>query len=321
MKRFLVALVMVTLAGCAATTSAPTPAPAFGAPFLIDGWSVRLNWLRRVEDVRPDLSSLQGTQMWVLNIDATNQTGGEARAGDGYRVQGTNGDIVTANIISIVDPVFGADLAAGGKTSGSLTFNLPLGDTPAFALVAPGSGGIQVPVVQPTPTVRPSAAITPTGTPGRPTPSPAPTEPPANLVFGSTIRYPTSVCMAYGYAQIPLVIKVTNKGGMTSDYIWFKIGDLGALAGAKLVDASWSGGRYIWDQSILSASMGYLFVRGPQVKAHQSLTLKFSVQTIDIGLAQYDVVVLTGPETIATGTDLTPAGTDYGPLSTTMSFC
>ena len=78
-------------------------------------------------------------------------------------------------------------------------------------------------------------------------------------------------------------------------------------------------GAYV-GPSILSASMGYLFIRGPQVKAHQSLTLKFSVQPIDIGLAQYDVAVLTGPATISTAADLTATGTDYGLLPTTMSF-
>lgn len=148
MKRLIVLALL--LAGCASAppmaTPSPTAPPGFGRPFLVDGWSVTLNWLLPVERVRPGITSLEGTQMWVLNVDAMNQTGGEARAGDGYRLQGANGDIVTANMLSLVEPAFGADLAAGGKTSGSLTFNLPLGDAPALVLIAPGSDAVQVPV-------------------------------------------------------------------------------------------------------------------------------------------------------------------------------
>jgi hypothetical protein len=62
-------------------------------------------------------------------------------------------------------------------------------------------------------------------------------------------------------------------------------------------------------------------VRGPRIKAGKSVALKFSVQTIAMGLAQYDVEAFTGPDTISAASDLTPAGVDYGPLSTTMSFC
>jgi hypothetical protein len=137
--------VAVFVIGCKAAVPLPTNL-AFGHPFSVDGWSITLNSLDRIEIVRPDLAPLPGTEMWVLSIDATNQTGGEARAGDGYRLQGANGDIVSANPLSIVEPVFGADLAEGGHTSGRLTFNLPSSDAPVAVLVKPGGAQVSVPV-------------------------------------------------------------------------------------------------------------------------------------------------------------------------------
>lgn len=316
----------ILLAACQSTPAAPNgPAVAFGTPFMVDGWYITLVSLQPVEKVRPDIQSLAGTEMWVLAINASNETGSEASAGTGYRLEGANGDIVDANLLSIVDPVFGADLAAGGHTSGDLTFNLAIGDAPVYVLVAPGSDSVQVPVARSTvaPSAAPTPALTPTpATTSAPTPTPEPTPTPASLVFATEIHYGTLTCAGNGYAYTPFTIKVVNKGGSKSDYVWFKIGDLGALAGAKLNGANWASGEYLWDESIFSNSLGYLFVRGPQIKAHQSVTLKFNVQTIAFaGLSQYDVVAFTGPATITSEADLTATGTDYGPLSTTIQFC
>lgn len=139
-------LAVLLLVGCAAKAAvAPGPPPAFGHAFTIDGWSITLKSLDPIEHLRQGVQSLAGTELWVLEIDATNNTGKEARAGDGYRLQGTNGDIVDANLLSAIDPVFGATLASGGHTSGRLTFSLPTGDAPAAVLVSPGSDSVSVP--------------------------------------------------------------------------------------------------------------------------------------------------------------------------------
>lgn len=67
--------------------------------------------------------------------------------------------------------------------------------------------------------------------------------------------------------------------------------------------------------------MGTLFIRGPKIGAGKSMTLKWDVETIDLGRARYEVTAYTGPTDISSIADLTAVGPSWGPLTTFMSFC
>ena len=153
------------------------------------------------------------------------------------------------------------------------------------------------------------------------TPRPKPTPAPARLVFSSSISYGSTVCLSNGYGYIPFSLTVTNKGGTASDYIWFKIGNLGAIAGAALSGASWPTGKYVWDDNLFSDSVGYLFVRGPQVIPPKAVKLAWKVRTVAFVSSGYSVEVFTGPPTLTSASDLTPTFQRYGPLTTQMQFC
>lgn len=193
------------------------------------------------------------------------------------------------------------------------------------ALAAVTLAGCAATTSAPTPTQPTQAAqsslAAPSAASGPPTPTPKPTPTPADLVFSTSISYATSLCASYGYIYLPFSLTVTNKGGSSSDHVWFEIGALGFAAGGKLYDASWSDAKFVFDTGLLSNTMGSDFIRGPRVPPHKTLKLSWKVQVFGGVPGPYSVGVFTGPATITQAADLTSANDSYGPLSTQYLSC
>jgi hypothetical protein len=126
--------------------------------------------------------------------------------------------------------------------------------------------------------------------------------------------------VSYGYAEFPFRLTVSNTGEQGSERVWLSIGKLSAIAGAALSKSNFSG-QYVWDDSILSDTMGTIFIRGPRISAGVKKTLTWTMETIYLGRAVYTVTAYTGGESISTAADLTPTGDSWGPMTTYTIFC
>lgn len=236
--------------------SAPSPTPApnahFGTPFSVNGWSVDLWQLGKLEDLMPGEQSLVGEQMWLLDVEMTNLTGNQAEVGTGFTLQDADGVIESANPLAPVSPPLTGTLAPGGHLRGYLGFELTAGVPPVAVIVRPGDLGGIVNVSVPTPTAFP-VAVTPTASPGTtalvspsaaalstpsqtPAPTPRPTPKPTPTLAPTLAAWLKQYCKE---VQVNLMVASGYIGdiyssGSTGFIVWDTVelkGNLAAIAG------------------------------------------------------------------------------------------
>ncbi len=291
-----------------ATASRPSPPvtqpPAMGTPFSVDGWQITLMSLQPVSAVQPGIQPMAGTEMWVLDIKAVNQTGGEASAGSGFRLVDDAGVIANANFISLVQPELSAQLVNGGTTRGYLTFSVPVLRRVVAILVKPGGDQVSVPLASAPPPTPIAAAASPTlsavtlPTPSpsvAPTSTPKPTLRPAVLAFG-TLHYETNACWdstlsdlaghASGGIQVKFSLMVKNGGQVkgvpftitTQSTDWFETTPWSYPDSWKLSEAHFPDAK--------TAELG-----GPAIGPAKSTTLKWTTSFITPFDPHYTVVI------------------------------